>query len=198
MNNLRMCKNLTKHVDSGNFPPLDQFPMYSQVSISNYFFCMIHLFIIFPLLVIYSLFVPFIIYWLFATCACIIRKTYRHIISWLFITQGIIPSECISWLGPTSSNMPRECSLAHGSRSSAMDEIIFLTHTHTRQYDEHECHQHMRGGVYTHICMSACAQVTYRYYVGRLELFDGEYQKASDALTYAFDKCTRKSRKNKR
>ncbi|KAI8514204.1 PCI domain-containing protein 2 [Branchiostoma belcheri] len=40
--------------------------------------------------------------------------------------------------------------------------------------------------------------VTYRYYVGRKAMFDGEFKQAEEYLTYAFDHCHRACRKNKR
>lgn len=41
-------------------------------------------------------------------------------------------------------------------------------------------------------------QVTYRYYVGRLAMFDGDYARAEAALAFAFLRCTKRSQKNKR
>ncbi|XP_034829645.1 PCI domain-containing protein 2 homolog [Maniola hyperantus] len=41
-------------------------------------------------------------------------------------------------------------------------------------------------------------QVTYRYFVGRKAMFDSEYSAADDYLSFAFQNCHKKSRKNKR
>lgn len=41
-------------------------------------------------------------------------------------------------------------------------------------------------------------QVTYRYYVGRKAMFDSNYKSAGDYLTYAFERCHRQSKRNKR
>jgi len=40
--------------------------------------------------------------------------------------------------------------------------------------------------------------VTYRFYIGRLAMFDGNYKKAEEELLYAFSKCPKNSIKNKR
>ncbi|XP_069104037.1 PCI domain-containing protein 2-like [Argopecten irradians] len=41
-------------------------------------------------------------------------------------------------------------------------------------------------------------QVTYRYYVGRKAMFDSDFKSADEFLSYAFERCHRASRKNKR
>ncbi|KAF4532008.1 hypothetical protein B566_EDAN006553 [Ephemera danica] len=41
-------------------------------------------------------------------------------------------------------------------------------------------------------------RVTYRYYTGRKAVFDSDYKLAEEYLTFAFEKCHRESRKNKR
>ncbi|KPJ06019.1 PCI domain-containing protein 2-like [Papilio machaon] len=41
-------------------------------------------------------------------------------------------------------------------------------------------------------------QITYRYFVGRKAMFDSDYASADEYLSYAFQKCHRDSRKNKR
>ncbi|XP_034237377.1 PCI domain-containing protein 2 [Thrips palmi] len=41
-------------------------------------------------------------------------------------------------------------------------------------------------------------QVTYRYYVGRKAMFDSNYKSAGDYLTYAFERCHKQSKRNKR
>lgn len=41
-------------------------------------------------------------------------------------------------------------------------------------------------------------QITYRYFVGRKAMFDSDYRMADEYLSFAFQKCHRKSRKNKR
>ncbi|RZF44272.1 hypothetical protein LSTR_LSTR006822 [Laodelphax striatellus] len=41
-------------------------------------------------------------------------------------------------------------------------------------------------------------QITYRYYVGRKALFDSDYTSANEYLSFAFERCHRKSKKNKR
>lgn len=41
-------------------------------------------------------------------------------------------------------------------------------------------------------------QVTYRYYVGRKAMFDSNYKSAGEYLTYAFERCHKQSKKNKR
>jgi len=40
--------------------------------------------------------------------------------------------------------------------------------------------------------------VTFRFYVGRLAMFDGNFKKAEEELSFAFQHCSRKSVKNKR
>ncbi|XP_050343447.1 PCI domain-containing protein 2 [Nymphalis io] len=41
-------------------------------------------------------------------------------------------------------------------------------------------------------------QITYRYFVGRKAMFDSDYRMADEYLSFAFQKCHRKSHKNKR
>jgi len=41
-------------------------------------------------------------------------------------------------------------------------------------------------------------QVTYKYYTGRLEMFEGDYKKAAEALSLAFERCSPQNRRNKR
>ena len=41
-------------------------------------------------------------------------------------------------------------------------------------------------------------KVTYSYYVGRLAVFDDDYKRAEEHLTYAFEHCSRHSPRNKR
>ncbi|KAE8743525.1 hypothetical protein FOCC_FOCC010850 [Frankliniella occidentalis] len=41
-------------------------------------------------------------------------------------------------------------------------------------------------------------QVTYRYYVGRKAMFDSDYKTAGEYLTYAFERCHKQSKRNKR
>ncbi|XP_039278916.1 PCI domain-containing protein 2 [Nilaparvata lugens] len=41
-------------------------------------------------------------------------------------------------------------------------------------------------------------QITYRYYVGRKALFDSDYTSANEYLSFAFERCHRMSKKNKR
>ena len=41
-------------------------------------------------------------------------------------------------------------------------------------------------------------KVTYSYYVGRLAVFDDDYRRAEQHLTYAFEHCSRKNPRNKR
>ncbi|XP_021356339.1 PCI domain-containing protein 2-like [Mizuhopecten yessoensis] len=41
-------------------------------------------------------------------------------------------------------------------------------------------------------------QVTYRYYVGRKAMFDSDFKSADEFLSYAFERCHRASKKNKR
>lgn len=41
-------------------------------------------------------------------------------------------------------------------------------------------------------------QVTYRYYVGRKAMFDSNYKSAGEYLTYAFERCHRQTKRNKR
>ncbi|XP_013139114.1 PREDICTED: PCI domain-containing protein 2 homolog [Papilio polytes] len=41
-------------------------------------------------------------------------------------------------------------------------------------------------------------QITYRYFVGRKAMFDSDYGSADEYLSYAFQKCHKDSRKNKR
>jgi len=40
--------------------------------------------------------------------------------------------------------------------------------------------------------------VTYKFYIGRLAMFDGNYKKAQEELSFAFTKCPKSSKKNKR
>ena len=40
--------------------------------------------------------------------------------------------------------------------------------------------------------------MTYSYYVGRLAVFDDDYKRAEEHLTYAFEHCSRHSPRNKR
>lgn len=40
--------------------------------------------------------------------------------------------------------------------------------------------------------------VTFRFYKGRLDLFDGHYARAADELAFAFTRCTRRAPRNKR
>ncbi|KAL1447836.1 hypothetical protein WDU94_012368 [Cyamophila willieti] len=40
--------------------------------------------------------------------------------------------------------------------------------------------------------------ITYKYYVGRKAMFDSEYDKANEYLTFAFQRCHKASKKNKR
>lgn len=41
-------------------------------------------------------------------------------------------------------------------------------------------------------------QVTYRYFIGCKDAYDGDYKKADENLTYAFNNCPSSSKKNKR
>ncbi|CAH2105479.1 unnamed protein product [Euphydryas editha] len=41
-------------------------------------------------------------------------------------------------------------------------------------------------------------QITYRYFVGRKAMFDSDYRMADEYLSFAFQKCHRRSHKNKR
>nr|XP_018896731.1 PREDICTED: PCI domain-containing protein 2 [Bemisia tabaci] len=45
---------------------------------------------------------------------------------------------------------------------------------------------------------SKAQQITYKYFVGRKATFDSEYALANEYLTYAFEKCHKSMRKNKR
>ncbi|XP_022902957.1 PCI domain-containing protein 2 [Onthophagus taurus] len=45
---------------------------------------------------------------------------------------------------------------------------------------------------------SLSQQVTYKYYVGRQAMFDGDYKSANEYLTYAFENCHKSSTRNKR
>jgi len=40
--------------------------------------------------------------------------------------------------------------------------------------------------------------VTYKFYVGRIAMFDGHFKKAETELSYAFQRCTKKNERNKR
>lgn len=40
--------------------------------------------------------------------------------------------------------------------------------------------------------------ITFRYYVGQKAMFDGDFKKADEYLTFAFERCHKDSRKNKR
>lgn len=40
--------------------------------------------------------------------------------------------------------------------------------------------------------------ITFRYYVGQKAMFDGDFKKADEYLSFAFERCHRASRKNKR
>ncbi|KAF2350529.1 Proteasome component (PCI) domain [Trinorchestia longiramus] len=40
--------------------------------------------------------------------------------------------------------------------------------------------------------------ITYKYYTGRKAMFDSDFKGANDALTFAFQRCPRRSHKNKR
>lgn len=41
-------------------------------------------------------------------------------------------------------------------------------------------------------------QITYRYFVGRKAMFDSDYKSADEFLSFAFEKCHKKFKKNKR
>lgn len=45
---------------------------------------------------------------------------------------------------------------------------------------------------------SLSQQITYKYYVGRKAMFDSDYKTANEYLTFAFQKCHKASKKNKR
>ncbi|ESO10814.1 hypothetical protein HELRODRAFT_185280 [Helobdella robusta] len=45
---------------------------------------------------------------------------------------------------------------------------------------------------------SVAQMVAYRYHVGRKAIFDSDYKTAEDYLTYAFQKCHKRSKKNKK
>ncbi|VDN32395.1 unnamed protein product [Dibothriocephalus latus] len=45
---------------------------------------------------------------------------------------------------------------------------------------------------------SLAQRVTFNYYVGRKAMFDGEFQLANTALTFAFERCLSSSKRNKR
>lgn len=45
---------------------------------------------------------------------------------------------------------------------------------------------------------SLSQQITYRYFVGRKAMFDSDYVSANEYLTYAFQRCHKMSKKNKR
>ncbi|XP_011503862.1 PREDICTED: PCI domain-containing protein 2 homolog isoform X2 [Ceratosolen solmsi marchali] len=45
---------------------------------------------------------------------------------------------------------------------------------------------------------SLAQQITYRFFVGRKAMFDSNYKAADEYLTYAFQHCHKKSKKNKR
>ncbi|KAK9884866.1 hypothetical protein WA026_009088 [Henosepilachna vigintioctopunctata] len=45
---------------------------------------------------------------------------------------------------------------------------------------------------------SLSQQITYKYFVGRKAMFDSDYKKADEYLTYAFENCHKLSKKNKR
>lgn len=45
---------------------------------------------------------------------------------------------------------------------------------------------------------SLSQMVTYRYYVGRKAMFEGDFKSADEYLSFAFSKCHRKSKSNKR
>ncbi|KAI5704403.1 hypothetical protein M8J76_016671 [Diaphorina citri] len=45
---------------------------------------------------------------------------------------------------------------------------------------------------------SLSQQITYKYYVGRKAMFDSDYKTANEYLTFAFQRCHKSSKKNKR
>ncbi|XP_015585026.1 PCI domain-containing protein 2 [Cephus cinctus] len=45
---------------------------------------------------------------------------------------------------------------------------------------------------------SLAQQITYKFFVGRKAMFDGDYKAADEYLTYAFERCHKRSTKNKR
>eukprot|EP00668_Euglena_longa_P001066 GGOE01001274.1.p1 GENE.GGOE01001274.1~~GGOE01001274.1.p1 ORF type:complete len:403 (-),score=157.19 GGOE01001274.1:214-1422(-) len=52
-------------------------------------------------------------------------------------------------------------------------------------------------GMHTFERYKMSQKVTYSYYLGRISMFDGNYQKAEEHLQYAFENCHRKYVKNK-